>query len=525
MRLNLTFATSDDANNFLTKTGETDITNVHVGLINTATTSQGFVSGIVVGDAIEFLVKQNDGTWITETIQDPFARISAGDKIEPAEAPIKMLSSNTWGQVRIENRYSPIVENLMLADFVSQRRVEVIVVDSGITASHQEFANATIENLYKVPALDNYDDELIHGTFISSLIVGNTLGVNTQAIIKNVKISGANRKPTLSELGAAFDAILAYHATCPSVPKIANLSWRIPRSAYIDSKINSLIEAGIMVVVAAGNTDMNIDEVTPAGTTGTFTVAGSTETDTELCGVYGVTKKLDIYAPGENITGAKFDSTDQYVTNSGSSFSAAFTSAVASIYFGLGSSCPTVSNVKASILGDSTPGALAVNENVSASENRLLHSPDASLVADDVSFYIGTFASNAILEKPYVYTGSIKTIFPSVDFQQFSYSLEFNDQETADLLSLFTIENGDIVMRLKPDYYEATSNVRVKQISFKIKMTSNGLSMYSPDFYMFITADPNIDFTTDINPLIEALGSSINLEYQAIQTLFYNSKM
>lgn len=514
MRLNLTFATSDDANNFLTKTGETDITNIHVGLINTAVNSQGFVSGIAVGDAIEFLVKQSDGTWTTETIQDPFARISAGSVIEPSEAPIKMLSMDTWGQTRIANRYLPLVENLIKADYAAQRRVEVIVVDSGINTAHQEFADATIENLYKVPAFDSYADELMHGTFISSLIVGKTLGVNKQAVIKNVKISSSSRKSTLGELGTAFDAILAYHATCPAVPKIANLSWRIPRSAYIDSKINSLIEAGVMVVAAAGNTAMNIDEVTPAGTTGTFTVAGSTYNDSELCGVYGTTKKLSIYAPGENITGAKFDSNDQFMTSSGSSYSAAFASAVASMHFGFGASCPTASTVVANIIGDSTPGALNVNDSVTGLENRLLHSPDASTIANDVGVYIGNYATFSLKQKGHTYS-NIKNLFPSTDFQPTSYSLEFDDQATALALAFFTIENGDLIMKLGDNYIVDETSPKIKQFSFKVKMTSDGLSMTSPTLYIIISSG-DIDYLTEIAPVLELLESTVNLEYQGL---------
>lgn len=529
MRLNLTFATSEDANNFLTKTDESDITNIHVGLINTAINSTGFVSGTVTGDAIEFLVKQNDGSWASEVVSDPFARILAGAQMEPAEAPIKMLASETWGQTRIENRYQPMVKNLMIAEYNPQRRVEVIVVDSGINANHIEFANATIENLYKVPAFADYSDEVMHGTFVTSLIAGNTLGVNKQAVIKNVKISSASRKATLGELGAAFDAINSYHATCPEIPKIVNLSWRIPRSAYIDAKIELLIEAGIMVVAAAGNTAMNIDEITPAGTNGTFTVAGSTETDNELCAVYGTTKKLSLYAPGENISGANFSTTDQYMLGTGSSFSTAFASAVAGIHFGLGATCPTASAVATSMYNDATPGAIAVNENVSADENRLLHRIDASTVVTNTVIFMGYFTHDVLSVDPAQRTDNVdkasietQTLFPVTIGNNTTYSLTIDDPEMQSLMAGCAINNSRVILYV-PTETTFPEGTKVKQVYFKVNMVSDGLSMVSPLIYYFIVSD-DADYVTDVAPLIEELDAESILEFAAFNTSSGNSK-
>lgn len=529
MRLNLTFATSEDANNFLTKTGESDITNIHVGLINTAINSTGFVSGTVSGDAIEFLVKQSDGSWASEVVSDPFARILAGAQMEPAEAPIKMLASETWGQTRIANRYQPMVDNLMIADFNPQRRVEIIVVDSGINANHVEFANATIENLYKVPAFSDYSDEVMHGTFVASLIVGNTLGVNKKAVIKNVKISSASRKATLGELGAAFDAINSYHATCPEIPKIVNLSWRIPRSAYIDSKIELLVESGIMVVAAAGNTAMNIDEITPAGTPGTFTVAGSTEADDELCAVYGTTKKLSLYAPGAQISGANFATTDQYMLGTGSSFSAAFASAVAGIHFGLGATCPVASAVATSMYNDATPGAITVNENVSANENRLLHRIDASSIVTDTIIFMGAFGLDELTVDPAQRTENtdktvkgIQSFFPVTIGNNATYTLVFDDAEMQSLMGGSVIDNTNIKLYVSPET-TLPEGTKIKQMTFKVNMVSDGLSMVSPTIFYFIkSADAN--FVTDIAPLLEELDKESILEFAAFNTYASFSK-
>jgi hypothetical protein len=505
MKINLTFASTTDANNFLATTGETDIANVNVGLINLAVKAPGFVSGAPVGDAIEFLVKQSDGTWTTELIQDPFARIAAGDVIEPASAPIKMLAAN-WAVNRMENRFPPFLEDVLLAEVNQQRAVEIIVVDSGINASHTEFQNATIDNLYALPAFaGNFTDELKHGTFIASLIVGKTLGINKTAVIKNVKITGATKKPTLVELGDAFDAILAYHNSNPSVPKVVNLSWRIPRSGYIDAKIASLISAGMLVVAAAGNEAVNIDDITPAGTSGTLVVGASDENDQNLFGVYGTSKKVRLFAPGKDVIGADFASTTGYSTASGSSWSAGFASAAAGMFFTLGATCPTADEVIGSVIKDAT--VLSAGDTESAC---ILHVPNAARVQNNTEIYLSNYTLDELTNNPPVV--DIIFIFPSTLRYTGNYELVFDDAETASLMAPSTLSGSVLTLRVAPGT-TLPEGTKVKKVSFKLSSTVDGLSMVSPKIDYFITSN-DATYLTDVAPQVTQLESDINANAQ-----------
>jgi hypothetical protein len=193
-------------------------------------------------------------------------------------------------------------------------RINVYVVDSGIEASHPEFANASITNLYTVTT-DDFSDNRGHGTALASIISGATCGI-TNAHIKVVKIFDENHTTLQSELLDAFDAIIS---DMPSNGfAVVNCSWTIPRNEWVESKLRAVINKGGWVLAAAGNGGLSIEDVTPAAMPEAFTV-GSYNKDlipsnfsnytgeSHVSVTSGATNggELDGWAPGENIYAAK----------------------------------------------------------------------------------------------------------------------------------------------------------------------------------------------------------------------------
>ena len=185
----------------------------------------------------------------------------------------------------------------------------VYLVDSGINTTHSEFVNSNISSLYSFNG--NLADVNGHGTALASVLVGSTCGL-TNATVKSVKIFEDGFDTLQSHFVAAMDAILLDSAANPQGMKIVNLSWSIPKNAYIESKIQLLIDAGIKVVVAAGNSGIPIENVTPASMSDVFTVGAYSE-DLAPCdfsnytGTISTTQsttnygEIDVWAPGENI--------------------------------------------------------------------------------------------------------------------------------------------------------------------------------------------------------------------------------
>ena len=218
--------------------------------------------------------------------------------------------------VNIKDFETEIIEHPL-----NHSKVNVYIVDSGIKIDHQEFTGVDITNLYTYD--NDYNDTHGHGTAIASIISGNRCSLAT-AKIKNLKIFGDT--PTYqSHLLNALDAILKDNAADPK-PGIVNISWSIPKNSYVESKFQKLIDNNILVVCAAGNNGMPIQNVTPASMLDAITVGSYnkdflpsnfsnytnpnaiTNTNNEVN--YG---EIDIWAPGEQIFVATLDGGYGYV--------------------------------------------------------------------------------------------------------------------------------------------------------------------------------------------------------------------
>ena len=209
------------------------------------------------------------------------------------------------------------------------KNVNVYVMDSGIEDTHSEFVGADIVKLYSITG--SFDDTVGHGTAIASIISGRTCGL-TDATIKVVKIFDPTVATKQSDILAALDAI-ATDFTSQSSPGIINMSWSIAKNSFIDSRIQSLIDVGAIVVCSAGNSGVPIENVTPASISSALTI-GAYNTEFEPCDFSNYTGSslsltqnetnrgaLDGWAPGIDIWSAGLNDSFYYV--SGTSISAA----------------------------------------------------------------------------------------------------------------------------------------------------------------------------------------------------------
>lgn len=215
-------------------------------------------------------------------------------------------------------------------------RVNVYIMDSGIEATHPEFSNSTVVNLFSIT--DEYADTNGHGTAIASVISGKTCGL-TDATLKIVKIFDKNKATRQSDVITALDAILGDFLVNSEQMAVLNCSWHIDKNEYIENKIRNLIMQGIAVVVAAGNSGVPIENVTPASMPEVLTI-GSYSPDFKPSDFSNYSNpstisntansvnsgQLDGWAPGEQIWVAALGG--GYAYCSGTSISAAVNSCV-----------------------------------------------------------------------------------------------------------------------------------------------------------------------------------------------------
>jgi hypothetical protein len=274
-----------------------------------------------------------------------------------------------WHLRRITCRQLPL-KSLYLPKNLGTN-VVVYLVDSGVDISHPQFVNANIQNLWSWD--ENFTDVNGHGTAMASLIVGESLGVVPEAILKNVQIPFGT-SITTSVLLTAFDAILTDHLLTPTV-KVVNCSWTVPKSSILDAKITELQSHGLVVVAAAGNDMVEADILSPVGLNSVLGVAASDAYDRVISWASGAGSnwgpEVDITAPGIDVEVATLNGATEM--KSGTSMAAAIV-AGAVCQFIVENSLLTALEIQDVVITNSTSDILFRNESIyGTTPNNLLH--------------------------------------------------------------------------------------------------------------------------------------------------------
>ncbi|WP_018132626.1 S8 family serine peptidase [Effusibacillus pohliae] len=251
----------------------------------------------------------------------------------------------------------------------SKNDVVVAVIDTGIDGSHVDLDGGKIigwkdlVNNRTTP----YDDNG-HGTHVSGIIAGTGegnaayKGVAPGAAMVGIKVLNAQGSGTMSTVDAGINWAIQNKDTYGI--RIINLSLGTSGSSdgtdSTSTAVNNAFASGILPVVAAGNdgparyTIGSPGAARDALTVGAFADVGENGFFVTDFSSRGPTKdnriKPDIMSPGYNITAPKANSTNQYVTYSGTSMATPFTAGVAALMLDANYSL-TPADLKAKITG------------------------------------------------------------------------------------------------------------------------------------------------------------------------------
>jgi len=200
----------------------------------------------------------------------------------------------------------------------------VFVLDTGVRVTHQEFANNRA-----APALDmtvgspkecNGDmscagDRQGHGTHCAGTAAGVSYGVAPSASVRAVKVLSDGGSGSWSWSYYALDWL----ATNPTRPAVASMSLggSGTQQAMADA-VNAAVNAGVVVVVAGGNSNSDACRFSPAFVPAAITVGSTTSTDTRSSfSNYGAC--TNIWAPGSSVVSASHVSDTASTSLSGTS--------------------------------------------------------------------------------------------------------------------------------------------------------------------------------------------------------------
>ncbi|MFZ9697136.1 MAG: S8 family serine peptidase [Ilumatobacteraceae bacterium] len=269
------------------------------------------------------------------------------------------LSPVSWGIDRIDQRALPLDRTYTYDN--RAEGVRAYVVDTGVRATHMQFGGRVTDGYDGIRDGNGTNDCNGHGSHVAGTIAGVTAGVAKAATVVPVRVLGCNGSGWMSVVIAGIDWVVADHAA--GQPAVANLSLGGSKSRIMNAAIARGVADGVTFVVAAGNSNADACNASPASEPTAVTVGASSSNDVRASfSNWGTC--LDIFAPGVGITSASHTGDTIMRTLSGTSMAAPHVAGAAALVLGAE---PTLSpaqvatrlmsNATANILGAVGPGS------------------------------------------------------------------------------------------------------------------------------------------------------------------------
>jgi subtilisin family serine protease len=270
----------------------------------------------------------------------------------------------TWGIDRIDQRDRPLN-----GTFVYTRTgagVKAYIIDTGIRQTHTQFGGRAIHGFTAINDGRGSTDCNGHGTHVAGTVGGSTYGVAKGVTLVAVRVLSCSGSGSTSGVIAGVDWVRGNHAA--GQPAVANMSLGGGVSASLDAAVNNCINDGVTFAIAAGNSNANACNSSPARVAAAITVGSTTSSDARSS-FSNFGSCVDLFAPGSSITSAWSTSNTATNTISGTSMATPHVAGVAALYL-QGSPSASPSTVRNALVNNATTNRLT---NIgSGSPNRLL---------------------------------------------------------------------------------------------------------------------------------------------------------
>ncbi|WP_220480984.1 S8 family peptidase [Marilutibacter penaei] len=307
--------------------------------------------------------------FVVDANDEELAQILADDRVafveEDGLVSISATQNNaTWGIDRVDQRNLPLSGTYTYDTNASG--VHAYIIDTGVRGSHNEFSGRMSNGYTAINDGNGTNDCNGHGTHVAGTVGGTTYGVAKGVTVHPVRVLGCDGSGTNSGVIAGMDWVAQNHVK----PAVANMSLGGGASSATDQAVARMTNAGVTVVVAAGNDNGNACNYSPARAASAITVGSTTSSDARSSfSNYGTC--LDIYAPGSSITSAWHTSNSATNSISGTSMASPHVAGIAALYLASNANA-SPSQVTNAITSNATPNK--VSDAKSGSPNLLAYS-------------------------------------------------------------------------------------------------------------------------------------------------------
>jgi subtilisin family serine protease len=200
-----------------------------------------------------------------------------------------------------------------------------------------------------------------HGTHVAGTIGGSTWGIAKNSLLRAVRVLNCSGSGATSGIIAGMNFV----RTNGIRPAVANMSLGGGFSSSLNTAATNLANSGVFLAIAAGNSNANACNFSPASANGVMTVAASDRTDRKAS-FSNFGSCVEIYAPGVAIKSAWLNGGTN--TISGTSMATPHVAGVAALWKSNGDIA--TSTLNQNIINSATNGVILGNP--SGTPNRLL---------------------------------------------------------------------------------------------------------------------------------------------------------